>query len=140
LGDIPLLATHFLQLHAERHQRRPTGFSASGLAALQKHHWPGNVRELEHLVERLLVIEDETKPLDARCVEQALGGQDEESSLVLPLDQAVAAFERRLIVEALERARGVLAHAARDLGVDRTTLSKRCKRLGIIPNTMRSLG
>ena len=54
--DIPLLAGHFLRLHAQRYRKDLPGFHADALRALAAHSWPGNVRELDHAVERAVLM------------------------------------------------------------------------------------
>ena len=56
--DIPLLASHFLAVHAARNHKEIDGFSPDALAALQAYEWPGNVREIQHAVERAVVLTD----------------------------------------------------------------------------------
>ena len=70
--------------------------------------------------------------VDAALVREMLGvGTPAEAAGPRTLDHQVADYERQLIVAEMERKGGVIAEAARALGVDRTTLSKKCKRLGI---------
>jgi transcriptional regulator with GAF, ATPase, and Fis domain/Tfp pilus assembly protein PilZ len=147
-ADIPALAMHFLDQFADRHQRATLGLTAEAMRVLEEHPWPGNVRELEHAMERLVVLCAPGGKIDAALVRETLGrsafvaaqGGDPadghghgvgEGAASLGLDEALRRHERQLILAALERADGVLASAARALGVDRTTLSKRCKRLGL---------
>ena len=56
VGDIVLLADHFLEKHGKEAKRTITGFTEEALAALQRYHWRGNVRELENAVERAVVL------------------------------------------------------------------------------------
>jgi DNA-binding NtrC family response regulator len=136
-GDVPVLAMHFLDRLVQRHGRDVAGMTAEAMRLIEEHPWPGNVRELEHTMERLVVLCAAGAKIDAALVRETLGLGGPAS---LPtaasggqrtLDDAVREYERQLICAELERAGGVIAEAARALGVDRTTLSKRCKRLGI---------
>jgi DNA-binding NtrC family response regulator len=54
--DIPVLAEHFLRLHARRYGKTLSGFDEAALASLLEHSWPGNVRELDHAVERAVLL------------------------------------------------------------------------------------
>jgi DNA-binding NtrC family response regulator len=106
------------------------------MRVMENANWPGNVRELAHVVERLVVLCEPNHPIDAALVQETLGlvpsGEaPPPQPLGASIDDAVSGYERALIVAALDRAGGVLTKAAIDLRVDRTTLSKRCKRLGI---------
>jgi transcriptional regulator with PAS, ATPase and Fis domain len=132
-ADIAAMALHFLDIYAERHKHPVPGFTPEAIAVLESHGWPGNVRELEHAIERMLILAPSGKKIDAPLVRETLGiaangnGEPKERGL----DDALLDYERQLIQAELERSGGVLAKAARALGVDRTTLSKRCKRLGL---------
>ncbi len=129
--DVLPLARHFLERHAREAQRQ-LAFSAEAEAALQAHPWPGNVREIENAVERAVVLarNPDVSPEDLLLQEgtgvcdatKAAGG-----SLQDVLDHA--ATER--IRGALKAAHGQRAEAARALGIDRTTLYRMMKRLGV---------
>src|SRR5687767_226681 len=54
--DIPLLAEHFLRMHAQRYRKTLSGFDEGACQALQSYHWPGNVRELDHAAERAVLM------------------------------------------------------------------------------------
>jgi len=130
-GDIPLLAGHFLARAACRAGRPVTGFSPAALEALRDHDWPGNVRELEHAVERAVflgsgpIIEPDDLPPGPR------GRAEERRTDGDTLRMRLSTPERQLIVEALERHGGRRDAAARALGINRTTLYKKAKRLGL---------
>jgi transcriptional regulator with GAF, ATPase, and Fis domain len=100
------------------------------------HDWPGNVRELEHVVERAVILAtgsevasveiDEHRPATA-----PKRAETEETEETISLNDALLDFERRLIVEALMKAEGVQARAARALGVSRSNLHYRIEKLGL---------
>lgn len=137
IEDIDLLARHFLARFGEEMGKRVTGFTPAALAALQGHRWPGNVRELQNYVERAMIL--------ARSVQIDLA--DLPPELVAPVRREVAGdgpwpvthdldaelerLERGYIMEALRRAGGVQAQAARDLGIAERSLWHRVKRLGV---------
>ena len=131
--DIPLLATHFLDRAKERAEQDLAGFAPGAMARLMAYPWPGNVRELESAVERAALLSSSGQ-LDAEALlpmsPAAAGGHPPptlDGDLVLPLDETV----RRAVVRALSRADHNITHAARTLGIHRTTLSRMVKRLGI---------
>jgi len=132
-ADIAAMALHFLDIYAERHKHPVPGFTPDAIAVLESHGWPGNVRELEHSIERMLILAPSGKKIDAPLVRDTVGiaASANGASKDRGLDEALMDYERQLITAELERSGGVLAKAARTLGVDRTTLSKRCKRLGL---------
>jgi DNA-binding NtrC family response regulator len=139
--DVPLLARHFLDERCRRVARR-LAFSAEALEALCRYHWPGNVRELENLIERLTVLtrgdEITVADLPPRVRSGDVPGgdgwpaapprlSDEGIDLVKTLEE----IEDRLIAEALRRAAGNKSHAAKLLGLNRTTLVEKLKRKGL---------
>jgi DNA-binding NtrC family response regulator len=134
--DIPLLASHFLQAAAAKAGRRIDGFTSAALDALASHAWPGNVRELEHAVGRaaflgvgpLVDVTDLPPAVSGHGTPAAEAAADRDGP---PLKEALAAPERRLILEALERSGWRRDAAARALGINRTTLYKKAKRLGM---------
>jgi len=132
-GDLPVLAMHFLDRLVKKHGREVAGITAEAMRLLEEHAWPGNVRELEHAMERMVVLCPPGAKIDAALVRETVTGPGEgdDPAHAHSLDDAVRDYERKLITAELERVGGVIAQAARALGVDRTTLSKRCKRLGI---------
>lgn len=125
--DILLLANHFLSRATHMVSRGVEGFSPAAEKALQQHAWPGNVRELQHAVERAVllgrgpVIELADLPATIRAPSTTAGS----------LKQALVDPERRLIMEALERHGWRRDAAARALGINRTSLYKKAKRLGL---------
>jgi two-component system NtrC family response regulator len=132
--DVLPLARHFLARQAADAGRQ-LAFSAETEQALAAHAWPGNVRELENAVERGVVLArgNEVTPEDLLLSESTgapRGGavaQPHDGSLQSALDGATADRIRA----ALDAAHGQRAEAARALGIDRTTLYRLMKRLGI---------
>ena len=140
LDDVPLLAEHFLHKYARRYNRPARLLSPEVMAALVAHDWPGNVRELEHVIERAVILcageavvsvqlpPGTTGAVGAHDAAPASVGADH---LDTTLPDALEALERRLIVEALRAEQGVQARAARRLGVSRSNLSYRIRKLDI---------
>jgi len=120
--DIPLLAKHFLKMHAQRYRKALTGFDPGALQALVDHQWPGNVRELDHAIERaVLMAQGNTiriADLGLRTTTEG-GGRLEDMSL-----EEVEAF---LIKKAMARY-GNVSHAAKALGLSRSALYRRLER------------
>ena len=130
--DIPQLAKHFLEKHAERIDKSMSGISNAALRLLLQYDWPGNVRELENAIERALLLET-TDVLQAHNLPPRLSpivnarrGRPEPAA-VLPL----AEVERQALVHALEVAAGDKIKAARLLGIDRVTLYRKLKKLDL---------
>jgi DNA-binding NtrC family response regulator len=135
--DVPLLATHFLQLYAEENKRTVQGFSAPAMDALAGYHWPGNVRELENAVERAVVLcRGDTIELDELPQAVRSEGAPATPPQELPPDgldfrQVVGAYQTRLIREALRQSGGVQRRAAKLLRLSPTTLNEMIHRLEI---------
>src|SRR5579875_2058035 len=127
--DILPIAQHFLRRYAAADGRR-LSFAPDAVNALLSHHWPGNIRELENVVERAVVLaRDNEITAPDLMIEHERPATEIASSMSLQehLDQATVAC----ISAALKAARGSRAEAARSLGVDRTTLYRLMRRLGM---------
>jgi two-component system nitrogen regulation response regulator NtrX len=130
--DIPMLAESFLRTLCLRERVAFRPLSPAASAALMSHEWPGNVRELRNAVERLLVLGDEG-PIDVTEVRDVLRipVRSDEESPAATLRVARAEFERTFIQRALDAHQGRIQETADDLGIDRTYLWKKMKRLGV---------
>ncbi len=134
--DIPRLLHHFLARHTGPGQPA-TEFSPDALDWLVRYDWPGNVREMENLVEQLLALADGPLihvgdlPAKLRSRAHAHSLDQRVRTGQASLTDAVAAFERDLIADALERAGHVQTRAARLLGVTRRILKYKMDTLGI---------
>jgi len=128
--DVVPLARHFLARHAADVGRRHV-LAPEAEEVLRRHAWPGNVRELENAIERAVVLArgEAITPEDLLLEEPAPGGAAATSDGTLQdaLDAAAAARIRA----ALAAAGGERTAAARALGVDRTTLYRLMRRLGL---------
>ena len=130
--DIPLLADHFLKKHAARLDKPLRGIAAGAVDALAQHVWPGNVRELENAVQRAVVLET-TDVLQAASFPPALvpplvPAPSRRRRPPLATVATLAETERRAIAAALDSSGGNLTHAAKALGINRTTLHRKLKR------------
>jgi transcriptional regulator with PAS, ATPase and Fis domain len=137
--DIKLLTRSFVAQANERHQRRVTGVDERVEQVFAAYPWPGNIRELANLVERLVILKGEgaIQPTDlpAGMAHQQDPAQDFEQVELpesgLNIKEAMERLEARLTTEALRRSNGNKARAAEMLGLKRTTLIERLKRLDI---------
>jgi DNA-binding NtrC family response regulator len=124
--DVPILARHFLDLHARRYRRTLRGFDAAAEKALLEHPWPGNVRELDHAVERaVLMAREET----VREGDLGLRRQGEAAPRLEEL--SLEEVERVLIEKALARHDGNVSRAAAFLGLSRSALYRRLQHHGL---------
>ncbi|TRX76683.1 two-component response regulator AauR [Pseudomonas mangiferae] len=118
--DILLLFEHFLQQSSLRFDRAVPELDRGTLGALMAHDWPGNVRELRNVAERFAL---------GLPVFKKSGATPENSGPGFA--EAVEAFERRLLGDALERHGGNLSQASQSLGMAKTTLFDKVKKYGL---------
>ena len=134
IGDIPLLAETFLKRHCERTGRKVVGFQEDALRRLQMVDWPGNVRQLENVIERAVILTKspligmDDLPEDMRGPK---GGGKNGDGRLLSLKAALEKPEREIILRTLKACQGSRHAAADALGINRTTLYKKMKHLGI---------
>jgi DNA-binding NtrC family response regulator len=142
--DVPLLATHFLELYARRNRKEVAEISVDAMVMLCQYAWPGNVRELENLIERLVtlarsrVIALEDLPAEIRGSEPRARGELAEIDAALSLKEAKQAFEKRYMEQLLRRVRGNVSEAARTAQVDRPYFYKKIKKYQIEPDRFRN--
>jgi Nif-specific regulatory protein len=114
--DIPLLADHFVEKHASAHGKDVRRIATSAIDMLMSYHWPGNVRELENCVERAVLV-CEGGAIHAHHLPPTLQTAEVSGTLARQsLKEALAAYEKDLVQDALKSARGNRAKAARLLG------------------------
>ncbi len=126
--DIPLLVRYFLAIHSKRMGRRIETIPPETLQTLVKWHWPGNVRELENFIERSVIL-SQGSVLRAPLAELEAAEEPAEST-----DSKLEAAEREHILRVLRECRGMIGGAngaAERLGLKRTTLNSKIKKLGI---------
>jgi len=124
--DIPLLAAHFLGVHAQRYRKKLAGFDQAALQMLLDNPWQGNVRELNHVVERavLMAQDGQIRPADLALRTTRDGSPRLE-------DMSIEDVEAFLIKKALARYGGNVSHAASALGLSRSALYRRLQRYGL---------
>jgi formate hydrogenlyase transcriptional activator len=128
--DVTLLATHFVTEFARRMGKPVRGIEANAMARLMAYEWPGNVRELANVLERAVILCDGLSILEGHL---GVIGRDRRDSGAFPTLEEV---ERQHIIRALTETGGVLAGpqgAAKLLGMRRSTVWSRMKKLGIQP-------
>lgn len=144
VSDIQSLAEHFLDQQASELGRQFTGFSAEALDALRRYSYPGNVRELSNIIERAAVLtQSQTIGIDD-LPPQVLDHTSQQLKVSTPsdcdqqwqqmtLNDAMMEPERRVILKTLEANGWNRQQSADVLGINRTTLYKKMKHLGIDP-------
>jgi transcriptional regulator with GAF, ATPase, and Fis domain len=121
--DVIIIAKALLSKFADELKSSVRGFSPAALAAIRRYHWPGNIRELENRIKKALVLCDNAllSPDDLDLGERA-------QLPILPLEKAKEDFQRRYVLEVLERNHGNRTQTARDLGVDPRTIFRYLER------------
>jgi formate hydrogenlyase transcriptional activator len=132
--DIPALVTHFVNIFSRRMGKHIDNIPSEMMAAFQWHSWPGNIRELQNLVERAVILSRDgvlSNPLHKRQPSAIILSSNAPSSLS-PMSWEDS--DRVLVVETLEQVGWIVGGprgAAAKLGLKRTTLLAKMKRLGI---------
>ncbi len=133
--DIPLLISYFAERYSREFQRPAVRFAPDALAALSSRDWPGNVRELQNEVKRLIIcsarplirlrdLADELSLMTAGCDQDG-------PEATRPIEESVAEFEKRLLIEALQIHSGNQTQTAKALGLSRPGLFKKLRRHGV---------
>ena len=140
-GDIPFLVRHFAQQFSRRMNKVIETIPSATMDALCRYHWPGNVRELQNVIERAVIIS--TGPalsVDVADLKFSESRHPEERALAAKSDtngalhNVLAETERQQILKALKQSNWVVAGpngAAARLGMNRSTLQVRIRKLGI---------
>ncbi len=134
-SDIPLLVDFFIKKFQKGNKRRITGFCPESMESLIEYDWPGNVRELENVVKRLTILSDneivnlEDLPEHIRQNSESMESAEEDIfEEGLTLDEAVKDYEKKIILDALEKSNWVKTKAAKLLNIKRTTLVEKIKK------------
>jgi PAS domain S-box-containing protein len=126
--DIPLLVDHFVARYNRLKGRDVAGVSDAALTRLMEHDFPGNIRELENIIEHAFVL-CRSGLIELAHLPPHLRGAEDEARSGLPSGLTLATMEKLLIRDALRRHKGNRAAAARELGIDVSTLFRKIKAL-----------
>jgi DNA-binding NtrC family response regulator len=133
IEDLPDLAAFFLRRYCTKFRKQVEGISESALRMLSAYWWPGNIRELENLIERLVAITDKTwiteddLPFEFRMAQLDRDPRTGESLF----QDAMTAFERNLLIRALEKNGWNVTATARYLGLPLSTLKFKLEKLDV---------
>ncbi len=134
--DIPALVTHFVKVFNRRMGKQVDSIPPETMAAFQWYSWPGNIRELQNLVERAVILSRDgvlPNPLHKKQTGPVMIATPH-GTRAFPSSMTLEDSDRALIVEALEQAGWIVGGprgAAAKLGLKRTTLLAKMRRLGI---------
>ncbi len=128
--DVLIIAKILLSKYAEELTSPVRGFSPAAIASIKKYTWPGNIRQLQNRIKKALVL----------CDNKLLGPDDLDlgaatETAIMPLEKAKEDFQRKYVLEVLERNQGNRTQTARDLGVDPRTIFRYLEKE---PNPMAS--
>ncbi|MFH0944300.1 MAG: sigma 54-interacting transcriptional regulator [Planctomycetota bacterium] len=130
-SDIPLLAEHFIGRFNRLQDGRITGLSDEALAALIRYPWPGNVRELENAIEHAFVLCRGPVIAPEHLPPEIAGASVTKEIAEAPIGRTLAQFEAQVILAALRSNGWRRLDTARELGINKSTLWRKMKKLGI---------
>jgi two-component system response regulator HydG len=125
VGDIELLADHYLKKFNEVIGKNLRGFSAEALEGMRRYPWPGNVRELRNLVERAVILSK--GPFVERLDIPAPGEDRRPADTSLTLADVAAAAEKEYLIRVLESYRGNINKTAEHAGVNTRTIHRKMR-------------
>ncbi|MFT6867472.1 MAG: DNA-binding NtrC family response regulator [Cyclobacteriaceae bacterium] len=123
MEDIPLLVKRFLERFKKKYDKKSLKISPDALNLIGEQQWPGNIRQLMHLLEKTVIMSrgNYISPADLE-----LSAPD-----ITNAGLNIENMEKGLILKALEKNKGNMTHAARDLGIDRQALYRRLDKYGL---------
>lgn len=134
--DIKLLADHFINEFSKKNNKIIKGISDKAMDAFMRYHWPGNIRELQNVIERAISLTD-SNYIDLSDLQELVlnGSYSDDYIKNLPFKSAkrkwLESFEKKYFSEIIKKSNGNISHAAKKAGVDRKTIYRIMKRLGM---------
>lgn len=122
--DIPLLTDFFLKRYLEKYQKAPLKFSEQALKRMKEHTWPGNIRELQHTVEKAVILCDNKEIKEEHCWPNG----EKKAKIFTPNTLNLDENEKIIIERAIAMQQGNLSAAAKELGINRSTLYKKIEK------------
>jgi Nif-specific regulatory protein len=130
-ADLLLLADHFLQKYAREHKKDIRRISTPAIDMLTAYHWPGNVRELENVIERAVLVCDSNAVHGHHLPPTLQTAQASGTVTTLSLSEAISAYEKDIVLDALKTTRGNRAKAARLLGTTERIINYKVRKYAI---------
>lgn len=137
IEDIPLLVQHFLEFYSKKYHKAKKQISDAAMSALMEYRWPGNVRELQHAVERAVIMSegeilqasDFLFPTNSGNNHAANNGKNKSE---LGLDNYnLEGAEKMIILKVIDKHKGNISRAAKELGLTRAALYRRIEKYGL---------
>lgn len=137
--DIPIMAQHFID-HVHRTQGLPAReLPPESIAALQAMEWPGNIRQLRNVIERVLILAEDSDPIRPAELEPVSDNNDDATGLTLgpqitalALREARELFEREYLIVQIARFGGNISRTAQFVGMERSALHRKLKSLDVV--------
>jgi len=131
--DIPLLARHFVDKYSEVFKCNACDITPDAMNSLCSYDWPGNVREMENVIERSLALSDGSPLTGSELFGDTIPQNSDwiEGILKMPLREARQEFEKRYLVDKLQRYNGSVTEASLSAGLPRQNYHRKMKQLGI---------
>ena len=137
--DIPLLARHFIDAFHRSQGLPARELPEETVAALQTMRWPGNIRQLRNVIERVLILAEDTGPIRPSELEPQGATPDNGDALALgpqitalALREARELFEREYLLAQINRFGGNISRTAQFVGMERSALHRKLKSLGVV--------
>ncbi len=134
--DIPLLCDHFIKLYGEKFKKKVRGITPEALELLMEYDWPGNVRQLKRAIEVAVSrIEGEEGEVTLELIRRGTPWKQKQAlpQKAASLPEELAVVEKERCLRALKKCNWKITEAANMLGVPRTTLHNKMKKLNILP-------
>ena len=135
ISDIPLLIKYFSKKISENYRIKELEIDEDNSYILN-HNWQGNVRELRNLIERIAILQPDTKDKISNIIKESLKNNNfnnlmSENSFSVPLKEAREKFEKEYLTIQLKKFNGNISKTAYFVGMDRTALHRKLKILGV---------
>ena len=135
ISDIPLLIRYFSKMISSNYNIKELDIDENDSYILN-HDWKGNVRELRNLIERIAILQPDTKDKISNIVKESLKSDNYddkigENSLSVPLKEARENFEKEYLTIQLKKFNGNISKTANFVGMERSALHRKLKGLGI---------
>ncbi len=135
LSDIPILIKYFTKKISEGYKIKDFIIDENDTYILN-HNWQGNVRELRNLIERIAILQPDTKDKISNIIKESLKNDNisekiTENSLSIPLKEAREKFEKEYLTIQLKKFNGNISKTANFVGMERSALHRKLKGLGI---------
>ncbi len=130
-ADLLLLAVYFLEKYAREYEKDIMRISTPAIDALTQYHWPGNVRELENCMERAVLLCDDQVIHSYHLPPTLQTAEDTGTQQAQSFEEAVARFERELLIDSLKTSRGNMRQAAMALKTTERIFGYKVRKHGI---------